>query len=267
MTRDIAGGDVQGISDALSQRLSGRVAIVTGASRGIGKATAERLSREGARVLVSGRDDGALRRVCEGIAASGGVAVACTGDITVADDRRRIVDLAEAELGPVDILVNNGAINKVEPSLDVTMQTWSKVLNTNLTAAFFLSQLVATGMLKRGSGRIINVASDAGFRGYPEHAAYGTSKAGLIQLTRVLANEWGPYGLRVNAIAPGATWTGMTEPAMGIPEVRAAILARGVLDRISTPQDIAAGIAFLASDDSDMITGHVLSVDGGSVAR
>jgi NAD(P)-dependent dehydrogenase (short-subunit alcohol dehydrogenase family) len=249
------------------ERLGGKSAIVTGASRGIGRATAERLAAEGAGVVVTGRDQAALDEVVDGIAAAGGRAVACRADLNDASDREQLVACALSEYGQIDVLVNNAAVNRVEPSLDVTQETWDEILRTNLSSVFFLSQLVGRRMVDQGSGRIINVASDAGFRGFPEHAAYGASKAALIQLTRVLAGEWGPAGVRVNVVAPGATWTGMTAPAMEQPEIRDSILARGVVGRICDPAEVAGAIAYLAADEADMITGHVLSIDGGSVAR
>jgi NAD(P)-dependent dehydrogenase (short-subunit alcohol dehydrogenase family) len=251
----------------MTNRLQGRTAIVTGGSRGIGRAAAIRLAAEGAAVVVTGRDDSALNEVVQAIEAAGARAVACAADLDDPADRERLVDFAIAELGHVDVLVNNAAVNQVEPSLDVTPETWERIFRTNVSAVFFLSQLVARGMIERGSGRIINVGSDAGFRGFAEHAAYGASKGALVQMTRVLASEWGPHGVRVNVVAPGATWTGMTAPAMEIPEVRDSILARGVVGRICDPDEVAAAIAYLAADESDMITGHVLSIDGGSVAR
>jgi NAD(P)-dependent dehydrogenase (short-subunit alcohol dehydrogenase family) len=248
-------------------RLEGKVALVTGASRGIGRAAAEHLAAEGASVALTGRDEAALETVRAAIEATGGKAVVCAADLDDAGDRQRLVDTATEELGPIDVLVNNAAINKVEPSVDVTPETWDAIMTTNLKATFFLTQLVAKGMIPRGSGRIVNVASDAGYRGFSEHAAYGASKAALIQLSKVLANEWGPSGLRVNVVAPGATWTGMTAPAMEIPDVRDSIIDRGVVGRICQPEEVAAAIAYLASSEADMITGHVLSIDGGSVAR
>jgi NAD(P)-dependent dehydrogenase (short-subunit alcohol dehydrogenase family) len=252
---------------AMATRLKGKSAIVTGASRGIGRATAERLAAEGAAVVVTGRDAVALEEVAQAIRSVGGTAVTCAADLNDAAARERLVGVALEQLGSIDVLVNNAAVNRVEPSLDVTPETWREILETNLSSVFFLSQLVARGMVERGSGRIVNVASDAGFRGFPEHAAYGASKAALIQLTRVLAGEWGPAGVRVNVVAPGATWTGMTAPAMEQPEIRDAILARGVVGRICAPAEVAGAIAYLAADEADMITGHVLSIDGGSVAR
>jgi NAD(P)-dependent dehydrogenase (short-subunit alcohol dehydrogenase family) len=252
---------------AMATRLKGKSAIVTGASRGIGRATAERLAAEGAAVVVTGRDAAAQEEVAQAIRSVGGTAVTCAADLNDAAARERLVGVALEQLGSIDVLVNNAAVNRVEPSLDVTPETWREILETNLSSVFFLSQLVARGMVERGSGRIVNVASDAGFRGFPEHAAYGASKAALIQLTRVLAGEWGPAGVRVNVVAPGATWTGMTAPAMEQPEIRDAILARGVVGRICAPAEVAGAIAYLAADEADMITGHVLSIDGGSVAR
>jgi NAD(P)-dependent dehydrogenase (short-subunit alcohol dehydrogenase family) len=122
-------------------------------------------------------------------------------------------------------------------------------------------------MIERRSGKIINIASDAGINGYPEHAAYGTTKGGLLMLTRILAVEWGPHNVQVNAICPGATWTDMTSPAMEIPEVRAAIIGRGVAGRICDPEEIGAAAVFLASEAANMIMGEALSISGGSVAR
>jgi 2-deoxy-D-gluconate 3-dehydrogenase len=251
----------------MTNRLDGRTAIVTGASRGIGRAAAIRLAAEGAAVVATGRDESALQEVVSTIESASGRALACAADLVDAADRERLVSFAVAELGHVDVLVNNAAVNQVEPSLEVTPETWERIFQTNLSAVFFLSQRVAREMIERGSGRIVNVGSDAGFRGFAEHAAYGASKAALVQLTRVLAAEWGPSGVRVNVVAPGATWTGMTAPAMEIPEIRDSILARGVVGRICDPDEVAGAIAYLAAEESDMITGHVLSIDGGSVAR
>jgi NAD(P)-dependent dehydrogenase (short-subunit alcohol dehydrogenase family) len=262
-----ANGSIGSAIKPTADRLTGKVAIVTGASRGIGQAAAEHLAAEGASVALTGRDEAALEAVRAAIEGAGGKAAACAADLDDAADRQRLVDTAAEELGPIDILVNNAAINKVEPSVDVTPETWDAIMTTNLKATFFLTQLVAKGMIERGSGRIVNVASDAGYRGFAEHAAYGASKGGLIQLSKILANEWGPSGLRVNVVAPGATWTGMTAPAMEIPDVRDSIIDRGVVGRICQPEEVAAAIAYLASSDADMITGHVLSIDGGSVAR
>lgn len=247
--------------------LRGQVAIVTGASRGIGRATAIRLAADGSDVVLSGRDGAELAQVRDEIAQQGGSAVACAGDLRAEEGRRRLVETATAEYGHVSILVNNAAVNRVEPSVDVTIETWETIIDTNVTAAFFLTQLVGSGMVTRGYGRIVNIGSDAGSRGFAEHAAYGASKAALAQLTRVLANEWGPHGVRVNLVAPGATWTGMTAPAMEDPEIRASILARGVVGKICQPEEVAGSIAYLVSPEADMITGHVLAIDGGSSAR
>jgi NAD(P)-dependent dehydrogenase (short-subunit alcohol dehydrogenase family) len=253
--------------EAVPGRFDGEVVIVTGASRGIGRATAVRLAAEGATIVAAGRDRASLDEAVREIEAAGGRVICVPGNLASAADRAKLVTTALDEFGKVDVLVNNAAINKVEPSTDVTPETWQAIFETNVTATFFLTQVVARAMLERESGRIVNVASDAAARGFPEHAAYGASKAALIQLTRVLANEWGPRGIRVNVVSPGATWTGMTAPAMEVPEIRDSILARGVVGRICTPEEVAGAIAYVASREADMVTGHVLAIDGGSSAR
>jgi 2-deoxy-D-gluconate 3-dehydrogenase len=250
-----------------TRSLDGQAAIVTGASRGIGRATAIRLAADGASVVLAGRAEADLAKVGDEIAAEGGTAVVCPGDLRSSEDRHRLVDSAMSRFGEIAILVNNAAVNRVEPSVEVALETWTEIIDTNVTAVFFLTQLVGLQMLEQGHGRIISVGSDAGSRGFAGHAAYGASKAALAQLTRVLANEWGPKGVRVNLVAPGATWTEMTAPAMEIPEIRDDILRRGVVGKICTPEEVAGSIAYLASSEADMITGHVLAIDGGSSAR
>jgi NAD(P)-dependent dehydrogenase (short-subunit alcohol dehydrogenase family) len=163
--------------------------------------------------------------------------------------------------------VNNAGVNRVEDSFLVTQETWDWLMSVNLRAPFFCAAAVAKGMVERRHGKIINIASDAGFKGFPGHAAYGASKGGLVMLTRDLAVEWGPFNVQVNAVCPGATWTDMTAPAMEIPEVRDSIIARGVAGRICDPEEIGAAVVYLASDASNMVMGHCLSVDGGSRAK
>ena len=247
--------------------LSGKVAFVTGGSRGIGHAIAVALADAGADVAVGARTAGAAEKVVAEIRALGRRAVGIAGDLAQVEQIVPMVEAVERELGPVDILVNNAGVNQVEPSLDVTPETWDWLLGVNLRAPFFLAQAVAKGMLERGRGKIINIGSDAGRRGYAEHAAYGTTKGGLLQLTKVLAVEWGPRGIQVNALCPGATWSDMTSPAMNNPDVRESILERGVAGRITDPEEIGAAAVFLASGAADMIIGDALYVDGGSIAR
>jgi len=250
----------------LEKVLEGRNALVTGASRGIGEAIATRFAEEGASVVVTARDKGRVNEVANHIEEAGNRALPIVADLLKGEDRQRLVESAIEEFGQIDILVNNAAVNQVEPSLEVTEETWDRILETNLKSVFFLTQAVAKHMLPRRSGRIINICSDAGLKGFAEHAAYGTSKAGLIHLTRILAAEWGPQGVRVNAVCPGATWTGMTAPAMEQEDLRQSILARGVVDRISEPAEVAGLVAYLARNEAEMITGQALSIDGGSTA-
>ena len=180
---------------------------------------------------------------------------------------RPAVARVEEELGAIDILVNNAGVNQVEPSMDVTLETWDRLNEVNLRAPFFCAQAVAKGMLERGSGKIINIASDAGQKGFGDHAAYAATKGGLIQLTRDLAVEWAPRGIQVNAVAPGACWTDMAVSVMQNPERAAAILARGASPRLTDPEEVAAAVVYLASREADQVIGHVLNVDGGSCAR
>jgi len=247
--------------------LSGRTAVVTGAARGLGKAIAIGLADAGATVALVGLETEKMEETAEAIRSKGGVAVVQELDVSDVASIAPAFAKVKAELGAVDILVNNAGINRTEPSVDVTLETWERLNAVNLRAPFFCAQAVAKDMLEAGHGKIINIASDAGIKGYAEHAVYGATKGGLIQLTRDLAVEWGPLGIQVNAVAPGASWTDMTSPAMQIPEVAASILGRGVSPRITNPEEIAAAVVYLASAEADQVIGHVLSVDGGSGAQ
>lgn len=247
--------------------LNTKVAAVTGASRGIGRAIAEGLAQAGADVALLGRDVERMEQVALQIRGSGRRAVVVGLDLREVSKIQPAFEQAAAELGPIDILVNNAGVNRTQPSVDVTPETWDLLLDVNLRAVFFCSVAVAGSMLQRRSGKIVNIASDAGLKGFPEHAAYGASKGGVIQLTRDLAVEWGPSGVHVNAVAPGATWTDMTAPAMEDPITARTILHRGVAERISHPDEIAAAVVYLASAEANQVIGHVLAVDGGSGAK
>jgi len=252
---------------ALTFDLSGKIALVMGASRGIGYAIAIALAEAGADVAVASQHEAGSERVAQEVRAMGRHALAVAGDMGDVGHITAMVHRVEQELGPIDILVNNAGTNQVEPSLDVTPDTWNRLMEVNLRAPFFCAITTAKGMLERKHGKIINIASEAGINGLAEHAAYGASKGGLITLTKVLAVEWAPYNVQVNAISPGATWTDMTSPAMDVPEVREQILARGVAGRICNPEEIGAAAVFLASDAANMIIGQTICVDGGSTAK
>lgn len=247
--------------------LTGKTAAVTGAARGMGKAIALGLAAAGADVALIGLEKAAMEDVAKEIQAMGRKAALVELDLRDVPSIEPAFAQAAAELGPIDILVNNAGVNQTEPSVQVTQETWDRLFDVNLRAVFFCSTAVAKGMLARNSGKIINIASDAGYKGFPEHAAYGATKGGVIQLTRVLAAEWAPSNVQVNAVAPGATWTDMTAPAMQVPEIAQSILARGVATRICNPEEIAAAVVYLASKEADQVIGHVLSVDGGSAIK
>lgn len=251
----------------LSFDLTGKIALVTGASRGIGRAIALALANAGADIAANGVRAEALEPLVAEIKGMGRRAVAVPADLADVSAIPGMVKAVQQQLGPVDILINNAGVNQVEPSLQVEAATWDRLMAVNLRAPFFCAQAVAGGMIERRRGKIINIASDAGINGFPGHAAYGTTKGGLLMLTKILAVEWGPHNVQVNAICPGATWTDMTSRAMEIPEIRADILGRGVAGRICDPEEIGAAAVFLASEASNMIMGDALCVDGGSVAR
>ncbi|QKC96601.1 SDR family NAD(P)-dependent oxidoreductase [Mesorhizobium sp. NZP2298] len=247
--------------------LNGKVALVTGAGRGLGRSIALALAHAGADIAVNGSKAAGLASVAAEIKAMGRRVVEVPADLSDVALVGAMVKKAESALGPIDILVNNAGINQVEPSLDVAPETWDRLMDVNLRAPFFCAQAVAGGMIERRRGKIINIASDAGIVGYAGHAAYGTTKGGLIQLTRILAVEWGPHNVQVNAICPGATWSDMTTPAMQKPEIARELLARGVAGRITDPEEIGAAAVFLASEASNMIIGQALGVEGGSIAK
>ena len=242
--------------------LGGRTALVTGASRGIGKHTAILMARLGARVGVAyARDEAAARAT---LAETGGAGVVLDADLGVDGEAERLVARAEEALGPLDILVANHGIWKRAPIESMTAAQWDEMLVTNLSSVRALSAEAARRMLARGRGSIVLVASTAGQRGEPFHSHYAATKGAIIALTKSLAAELGPRGVRVNCVAPG--WV-MTDMSRGALESTAgdAIKHAIPLGRPGTPDEIAGPIAFLASDLASYLHGQVLSVNGGAV--
>jgi len=244
--------------------LTGQVALVTGGAKGIGKALALGLARAGAAVAIAGRDTAALEATLGDLRQVGVPAHAVRADVSdVAQIEGMIADVTQA-LGPIDVLVNNAGVAILEPSTDVSETHWDSVIDTNLKGMFFCASRVAREMIPRGSGTIINVSSEEGIVGVPGHAAYCISKAGIIHMTKVLALEWGPHGIRVNCIAPAAVRTQMNETYwIGDPEAYRWVTERIALGRVSEPEELVGAAVYLASSASAFVTGHTLVVDGG----
>ncbi|MBI5157411.1 MAG: 3-oxoacyl-[acyl-carrier-protein] reductase [Acidimicrobiia bacterium] len=242
--------------------MAGRVALVTGGSRGIGRAIAERLAADGCRVAVNyhTRRD-AADEVVAGIRSRGGEAIAVGGDVGDVEAVAAMFAAIETALGPVEILVNNAGITADDLLLRMKPEAWEAVIRTNLDSAYLCTRAAVRGMLKAKWGRVISITSVAGISGNPGQANYAAAKAGLIGLTKSVAKEVGSRGITVNAVAPGFVATDMTE-ALG-DSVREAALPAIALGRFGTPPEIAAAVGYLASDDAAYVTGHVLVVDGG----
>jgi 3-oxoacyl-[acyl-carrier protein] reductase len=244
-------------------RLAGKIALVTGAQQGIGKAIALAYGREGASVVINYLDNqAAAEEIASQIRALGQRAVPLAGDVAQAADVRRLVEAGES-LGGIDILVNNAGIFPRVEFLDMTETQWDEVLNVNLKGTFLCTQAVAQKLVERGRpGAVINLASSAAFRSSPRGVHYVASKAGIVGVTRATALELAPYRVRVNAIAPGTTDT--AQPRYGMSEEALQAAGRQVpLGRMGTPEDVADLAVFLASDAARHITGQTIHVNGG----
>lgn len=242
--------------------LEGRVAIVTGSARGIGRAIALELGRQGCSVVVNYRSAAEqAKEVVAAIVACGSGAIAVRADVTVAEDARQLVDAASDAHGRLDILVNNAGITRDGLLLRMSEDDWDAVLDTNLKGAFHCIKAAQRTFLRQRSGRIVNIGSVVGLGGNAGQANYAAAKAGLVGLTRSLAKELGSRGITVNVVAPGFIDTDMTARLSA--DLLDAALGRIPLGRIGTPEDVAAAVAFLAGDAAAYITGQVLCVDGG----
>jgi 3-oxoacyl-[acyl-carrier protein] reductase len=239
--------------------LNGEIALVTGASRGIGAAIADRLSRDGARVVGTATTPEGAARITENLAAQGGRGAVL--DVVKQDSIEALLEDIEAKEGAVGILCNNAGITRDTLLLRMKEEDWDAVLDTNLASVFRLSKAVLRGMMKARKGRIVSITSVVGLTGNPGQANYAAAKAGIIGFTKSLAREVGSRGITVNSIAPGFIDTDMTR---GLAEAqRAALNAQIPLGRLGQPADIAAAVAFLCSPDGAYITGETLHVNGG----
>jgi 2-dehydro-3-deoxy-D-gluconate 5-dehydrogenase len=249
-----------------SFRLSGKNALVTGSSRGMGAAIAVAFAQAGANVALHGSQS-VPADVVQRIADTGVRHVALTADLSDPSRAVDLVDQAIAALGSIDILVNNAGITRRAPAVDFSLADWDDVLATNLTSVFRLCQCAGRSMLARGSGKIVNIASLLSFQGGITVPAYAAAKGGVAQLTKALANEWAPQGVQVNAIAPGYMATELTQALQNDPTRSRQILERIPAARWGSPEDVAGAAVFLASAASNYVSGHVLVVDGGWLAR
>lgn len=245
----------------------GKVALVTGASSGIGHATAIALASQGAKVAVAARRVERLEELVGQIAAKGGVALAIQTDVTKKEDIARAVGETVTKFGRLDILVNNAGVLDYSPFLELTEESWDKVIDTNLKGYFLMAQAAAREMAKNTWGRIVNIASIASGGigvGYPMISHYVASKGGVVGLTEALAGELGPLGITVNAIGPGGIETEMTSNMTE--EQKQGMYARLPIKRIGKPEEIAAAVVYFASEEAAYATGAVLYVDGGWLA-
>ncbi len=246
--------------------LEGRVAIVTGASRGIGEAIAVRIAEAGAAVVLAARKPEGLEAVARRIGAAGGRALAVPAHMGRPADVDALVAKAVAAFGKVDVLVNNAAANPYfGPLLGIDEGAWDKTFEVNLKGYFSAIRAVVQHLRSRKApGSIVNLASIVGFRAAPLQGVYGMTKAAVISMTRTLAQELGPEGIRVNAVAPGLVETRFASAIVSSEELRDAFVSRAALGRHAQPDEIAGAALYLASDASGYVTGHVLVVDGGT---
>jgi NAD(P)-dependent dehydrogenase (short-subunit alcohol dehydrogenase family) len=244
-------------------RLDGKKALVTGAGRGLGKAIADDLAESGATVYGTSRDAATAQLISERYGTPP-LAV----DLSSAGNISGFAESLQQASGGIDLLVNNAGVNVPKPALGLTEDDWDTVFDTNLKGTFFLTTALARHWVAAGTpGAIVNIASQAGIVAIEERAAYGTSKAGMIHLTKILALEWAAAGIRVNAVAPTFVRTELTASTLSRPDWAAELLSRIPIGRFGEPEDVAGAVAFLLSDAASLITGHTLAVDGGYTIR
>jgi NAD(P)-dependent dehydrogenase (short-subunit alcohol dehydrogenase family) len=249
-------------------KLDGRVALITGGTQGLGLVMAQALAGAGAQVAVTSRDSRKAEEAAAHIAGTSGQrAVGLTADVTDTAQVNAMVEAAVKEFGRIDILINNAGINIRRPIEEYEDEMWDQVLDTNLKAPFLCSRAVGRLMKQQRYGRVINVSSMLGITALPERSAYCSSKGGLLQLTKVLALEWAPYNITVNALCPGPIATELNAPVLNNPEANQFFINNIALGRWGRPEEIAGAVIYLASDASSFMTGSSLVVDGGWTAK
>jgi NAD(P)-dependent dehydrogenase (short-subunit alcohol dehydrogenase family) len=257
------------MEQTFSRRFAGRHAIVTGGGRGIGQATSRRLAAEGAEVMLIARTTAEIHAAVSDIEQRGGTAWAHTADVSDSAAVQSAVDAAMARWGRIDVLVNNAGIDDDCPFLDVSEENWQRVIGVNLTGPFLMSQRVAREMARTGGGVLVHIASIDALGADGNQIAYNASKAALLGLNRTIATELARHGIRSNVVSPGYTATPLTRQYVGerMYEYMTTTFARVPQGRMATVDEIAAAVAFLASDDAAAITGTDLVVDGGTTAN
>jgi NAD(P)-dependent dehydrogenase (short-subunit alcohol dehydrogenase family) len=246
--------------------LADRVAVVTGASRGLGRSISLGMARAGAHIVGVGRTEEDLSAVIGEVKTIGREALAIPADITKLSEIDSVVEKALAAFGRIDILVNNAGINIPQNASEVTEEAWDQVMNINLKATFFCSQRVGMVMIDQRHGKIINISSQMALVGYYKRSAYCASKGGVAQITKVLAVEWAPFNINVNSVAPTFVETAMTANMFSDRAFREDVMSRIPMGRLAQPEDVVGAVVYLASPASDFVTGHTLLVDGGWVA-
>jgi NAD(P)-dependent dehydrogenase (short-subunit alcohol dehydrogenase family) len=244
--------------------LEGKVALVTGGSRGIGEAIALGLAKAGADVAIASRKLPELEKVTEKIIGLRRKSLAVAAHVGKLEEINNLVGKVKAEFGRIDILVNNAGTNPtMDQAIDIEERAWDSIMNLNLKGLFFLSQVVAKLMKEQGGGKIVNVASVAGIT--PDILPiYSISKAGVIMATKVMAQQWAKYNIRVNAIAPGLTKTRFSEALWSNPEILQGAISTTPMRRVAEPEEMVGAVIYLASDASSYVTGQVIAIDGGA---